>query len=413
MRLLVCAAEAPLPPLGGLRHPLRQLLLRLRDYHDVALVAYIWPNQERQELDGIECTYFPVPAKRLPLRAGDFMRAVAQGKPLRAVELHQPMYACVSEAVSRQDFDVAHLAGLPLATLAPAVRAIPSAMVVLDAYHLNAAAEADAASPLLRPLKRLESYNTMRFERRRLRHFDRVVTVTGNDAAALTRLDPDIRPAVIPNGVDTEHFRRGDGPHSKHLLVFVGTMSWAPNIQAATYMARDVLPLIRESYPDVRLAVVGRGAARRRIDELESYSGVSVVGEVADVRPWFQRAHAAVCPMVSGTGMKNKLLEALACGAPSVATSLACQGTALVHEEHLLVADRADEFAAQVGRVFGDDLLRERIATGGRSYVSSSHSWDAVAEQFQELYEAMIRERLSGPAAPLSSELGSRHELRP
>ena len=86
----------------------------------------------------------------------------------------------------------------------------------------------------MRPLKRLERHSTVRFERSRLRQFDRVVTVSERDASALTMLDPAIKSAVIPNGVDAEYFTPGPGAHEQRLIVFVGTMSWTPNVQAVS-----------------------------------------------------------------------------------------------------------------------------------------------------------------------------------
>jgi polysaccharide biosynthesis protein PslH len=399
MRLLIASTEAPLPPLGGLRQPLRELVLRLRQRHDVDVIAYQWPEQVVEPIDGVRTTYFPVPVRRRFVRAGSFLMASAQRRPLRARELEAPIRFEVEARLARERFDAVHITGLPLATLAPHVRGIPSVMAVLDAWHLNARAEVSTASMLARPLKALEYRNTVSFESATLRHFDRVVTVSGNDAAALTSLDPQIRTSVIPNGVDATFFAPGARSPERHLIVFVGTMSWAPNIEAVQHMARDIMPRVRRVFADARFAVVGRSIAPSVADDLRRYPGVSVIGEVPDVRTWLNRAHAGVCPMVSGTGIKNKLLEAMAAGVPSVATPLACQGIDDLTGREVLVADGADDFASSVLRIFEDETLAEQLATEARSHVMKFHTWEGTAERFEGLYATIARERLGGDDA--------------
>jgi glycosyltransferase involved in cell wall biosynthesis len=108
---------------------------------------------------------------------------------------------------------------------------------------------------------------------------------------------------------------------------------------------------------------------------------------VPDVRPWLRRAEVYACPMVSGTGIKNKLLEALACGAACVATPLACRGLNLVDDEHLLVSEDAEGLARAVFRLLEDASLRRRLGDAGRRYVLEHHTWEATAAAYERLYE--------------------------
>jgi glycosyltransferase involved in cell wall biosynthesis len=115
--------------------------------------------------------------------------------------------------------------------------------------------------------------------------------------------------------------------------------------------------------------------------------GVRVVADVPDLRPYLWGAAVYACPMESGTGIKNKLLEALAAGAPAVATPLACQGLAVRDGEHLRIADSDADFAAALVAV-----LREPggLADAARAYVTAQHDWDAVAAAYYAVYEHAI-----------------------
>ena len=108
-------------------------------------------------------------------------------------------------------------------------------------------------------------------------------------------------------------------------IVFTGAMNYPPNIVAADFLARLLLPRVRTVRPDTQLVIVGREPDPRVLG-LAALDGVDVTGAVDDIRPWLQSAQVFVCPMLSGTGIKNKLLEAMASGLPCVATPLALQG---------------------------------------------------------------------------------------
>jgi glycosyltransferase involved in cell wall biosynthesis len=131
---------------------------------------------------------------------------------------------------------------------------------------------------------------------------------------------------------------------------------------------------------------VGR-APGPAVRALASVPGVAVAADVPDLRPWLWAAPAYACPMSSGTGIKNKLLEAMAAGAPAVASPLACQGLEVRDGEQLRVAGDDDAFAAALAELLETPALGARLAAGGRAYVRDRHDWDAVARAYQSLYE--------------------------
>ncbi len=144
-------------------------------------------------------------------------------------------------------------------------------------------------------------------------------------------------------------------------------------------LAERIMPLVRRSVPEATLSLVGRSPGPR-VRALDA----TVVADVPDLRPYLWGAAVYACPMQSGTGIKNKLLEAMAAGAPSVATPLACQGMAVRDGVELRVADDDEAFAAAVV-----DVLRSPGGLGdaARAYVTAHHDWDAVADAYSAVYE--------------------------
>jgi glycosyltransferase involved in cell wall biosynthesis len=153
--------------------------------------------------------------------------------------------------------------------------------------------------------------------------------------------------------------RDGGGPE----VVFVGALSYPPNAQAAHRLATSILPLLRRSVPACRLLLVGQGpdASLRALDDGRT---TIVTGDVDDVRPFLGRASAACIPLVSGSGTKYKLLEALSAGVPVACSPLAVEGLEVEHGRHLLVADTDHAMAAALERLLGEPLARTLAAEG-------------------------------------------------
>lgn len=379
-----------MPPLNGFRLQLTHLTRVLARRHDVTVLAYRWSDQAGEPPEGVELVPLRPPGGSRAARGAGAARAALSRYPRAALSLTQPMSDAMAERTGGRGFDIVHVAGSALARVSESVQGRPAVLAALDAWHLNIDANARLAPVPRRMLYRLESRKARWFVARWFRGFRSVVTVTEEDARALHGLDPGIVTEVVPNGVDAEEL--APNPRAlpeEDLVVFTGAMQWAPNAEAALFLAHQVLPLLRAHRPGARLAIVGRrpGPAVR---ELAGIAGVEVTGDVPDVRPWLWRASAYACPMMSGTGIKNKLLEALACGAASVATPLACRGVRAVPGDDLLVAESPKDFARELGRVLDDDGLRDSLGARGRQAVLAGHDWESIGRAYESVYERAL-----------------------
>jgi glycosyltransferase involved in cell wall biosynthesis len=286
--------------------------------------------------------------------------------------------------------DVVHVVGAPLAkTLRLARGSVPTVLGALDAPHLNVDA-VETRSLVEAMQKRARWSRSLWVIRRQYGLADRVVVVSDEDRAALGEVNARLSVSVIPNGVDLDGFAPRDRiPREPGRLLFTGALNYPPNVATAVFLAEEVMPTVRRARPDVRLSLVGRdpGERVRRLGDLE---GVDVVGPVDDMGDALAVGSVYVCPMVSGTGIKNKLLEALANGLPCVASNLAIRGTGLTDEIDVLVANSADEVAARTLELLGDESLRARLSEAGRHYVEDHHSWSSVAARFSKVYDDLI-----------------------
>src|SRR6266511_2375574 len=249
-------------------------------------------------------------------------------------------------------------------------------------------ARALAAAGLRRRLLRSESNRVRRFIAAEYGRFDRLVVVSDPDRDALREVDPSLDVAVVPNGVDVDFYAPDpDATRDPNRIVFTGLMSYAPNVLAAEYLARRIFPRVRATCPHAHLVLAGR-APTPRVRALAELDGVAVTGEVPDIRPWLTGSSVYACPMISGTGIKNKLLEAMACGMPCVATPLALQGLRATSERELLVGRTEEELAGALVRVLGDEELANCLGREARAYACTEHDWQAVARAYEQVYRA-------------------------
>lgn len=197
---------------------------------------------------------------------------------------------------------------------------------------------------------------------------------------ARSGLGPDMVRAV-ENGIDTDRFDpalplesvdAGQGP----LAVFTGQMDYRPNIDAVRWFAADMLPSIRRRHPAARFAIVGR-APTDEVRALSALPGVTVTGEVPDVRPWLAAADVVVAPLLLARGVQNKLLEAMAMARPVVASAAAAEGIDATPGEHLLVADDARGIADAAASLFDDPAMAAAMGRAARERMIARYAWQA------------------------------------
>lgn len=240
------------------------------------------------------------------------------------------------------------------------------------------------------PLKKLYLYGQWRkafaFESLMSNRVDEVIAVSTEDAETMQG-DYGIGTVFdVPTGVDTDYFYPGySGQREAHNLVFTGSMDWLPNHDAIQFFAREIMPRIRRSVPDVSLTVVGRNPYPELIELSKRDPGITVTGRVDDVRPYIERAAAYIVPLRIGGGTRLKIYEAMAMEKPVVSTTVGAEGLPISHERELLLADTPADFAAAVVRVLSDDALAKSLSTSAATLVREHFGWNHAAQKFAEI----------------------------
>ncbi len=192
--------------------------------------------------------------------------------------------------------------------------------------------------------------------------------------------------SVVPNGVELSAFPYSDPTDRPPTMIFFGNLGYFHNIEPARYLVAEVLPRVRRLVPaaDLKLAGARPAASLRRAS---TTAGVELVDTPPDLVGELERAAIAVLPMFSGSGIKNKVLEAFSVGLPVVTNATGIDGVVGARAgEHYLLAETADEIAAAASRLLIESASRSALARAARGLIEERYTWDRQAEAMLALY---------------------------
>ena len=260
----------------------------------------------------------------------------------------------------------------------------PGTLDYMDGFSAGAARRAARAPRWQRPVLALEAGRLRRYEALVFGWFRHRTIISDPDRQLIDHPERQ-QIQVVPNGIDAAYFRPVEAAKQYDLL-FCGNMAYPPNVEAAVLLATEILPLVRQQHPQAHLLLAGTTPAPR-VQALAAAS-VTVSGWLPDIRAAYAGARVFVAPMRSGTGLQNKLLEALAMRLPCVTTPLAQAPLGGVPGTHVLVGDTAAELAAHVSALLADPAAAAALASRGLAFVRANYNWEAATSQLDALWKA-------------------------
>ncbi len=395
MRLLVLLSRFPHPLDKGDKLRAFYQLATLSRRHEIVLCALSDEPVTAASMAAVAPHCRRVEVVPLPRAAawGRVARALPGRHPLQVEYFRTPAAArAVRELLRacRPDHVLAQL--VRTAELARHLDGVPRTLDLMDAFSAGLEQRLRLAGAGPHPLVALEWRRLQRYEAEVLADFDSCTIITPQDRDRISSPERD-RIRVVPNGVDLERFRPRSLPPT-HDLLFVGNMRYPPNVLAARLLAEEILPRLERQRPSCRLLLAGTTPARAVL-RLRS-AAVDVSGWVDDIPACYASARVFVAPMRIGTGMQNKLLQAMAMGKPCVTSATAAAALGATGGE-VVVADTADEYAEAVGRLLADPRHADEVGERGLAFVRANYRWEDAVETLEA---ALLGGRAAAARAP-------------
>jgi sugar transferase (PEP-CTERM/EpsH1 system associated) len=404
IKILLLTPQTPYPPDQGA--PIRNFsfvrYLGQDPRYELTLLSFARPGEDAANSPALAelskyCHHvelIPHPARRSKLsRLRD---SLFSPLPDLAKRLASPLYdAALVKILKSQAFNVIQCEGLEMAPFVLAQAKSLNARLVLDEHNAEFLLqrrifEQDWQSGWKRRPAALYSWlqarRLTRYEREALGRFDRSIAVSEPDRVVLTALGATHRPvAVIHNGIDLDEFSPDSNEQEQpDRLVFTGTMDFRPNVDAVSWFAGEVWPLVLAQKPAARFFIVGRRPAPA-VTALGNRPGIEVTGTVPDARPYVRQSTLYIVPMRMGGGVRFKVLEAMALGKAIVTTQMGADGIDLAAGKEAVVADTAQDFAGAVVALLDDPTRRAALAQHGRRFVEVNFDWRKITPQLDEV----------------------------
>jgi glycosyltransferase involved in cell wall biosynthesis len=372
----------PYPPVlhlhgGGVRmfHNIRILA----EKHSVRVLSFVETDAEAELLNSVKPICESITAIRRVSDLGAHWFSLA---PFMVREFGTPaMHNAVDEAIRVKSVDVIQCEYLQMAQYRrPGVFSILTAH---ETYSTNAYRAFQNAADAVSKLRLFSRWMAMlNYEISMCNTFDRVVTMTEDDASYLRSYARRANIRTIPIGIDVEYFRPpAHGPTERPPeVVFIGNFRHSPNVEAAEFLLEEVAPY----FPNIRFTIAGSYLP----GTLRQASNAVFPGYVTDTRELFQ-PHRTIfaAPLFSGTGQRVKLLEAFAMSAAVVTTPLGAAGFPIVNGQHAMIAETAADFRKAVEVLAASADVRIRLGKEARRMISDSFSWEIIGPQFLRLVE--------------------------
>lgn len=371
-RLLAASAVPPWPTKNGYGVRAANLLDQLARTWDITVVSPA-PEPEEPERD-VPGAIEWIPVEGVPATNSLPWREERKLLADRAAALIHERDFRAALLWSGTEFMATEIAGFPAAV---ADR--------IDCQTLQAWRNRRHRGHLRQKIRRLRSgLEMILYERGALRTLRGLVVTGPDDARALRRITGHRRVEIIPNGVELPPLDALPGEGEQPTVIFTGVLSYEPNIEAARYFAREVWPKVRGRVPEARLVIAGRSPVPE-VTSLHELPGVIVRANVPDLSVEIRRAWVAVAPMRSGSGIKNKVLEAWAAARPVVLSELATNGLGLEEGPPSLletVCRDGPTMARTVADLLEDRSAREALGREARALAEERHSWKAAGQTF-------------------------------
>ena len=387
MRLFVLLSRFPYPLEKGDKLRAFHQLRILSKHHEIYLCALhenelgsSWINEVKQyctELETIKIS-----------RVGQFVNlglSLFRSEPFQVAYFYQKAaQKRVSKCIEKWKPDAIYCQLLRTAKYVEHVNSIPKVIDFQDAFSKGIERRLETDPWYLKPVLYSELGRLNLYEKNVFEHFDHCTIISKQDRDQLPFGQPD-EVTIVRNGVELEDFQPSNEAKTVDVL-FAGNMGYPPNVDAAVFLENEVMPLVRAQIPEAKLMLAG-ARPDQKVKDL-SNNLTEVTGWVDDIRDCYAQAKVFVAPMMIGTGLQNKLLEAMAMEIPCITSTLANNALKAKSGSEVLIAKTAHEYADSVIELLQNPEKAKRIAAAGHELVSKQFSWEGATKPLLDILSA-------------------------
>ena len=261
---------------------------------------------------------------------------------------------------------------------------IPKIIDYMDSFSKGMERRIKISNIFIKPFVIMESQRLKRFENLAFEFFNKHIIISENDRKEITHNKKN-EIEIIGNGIDTDYFQK-IGTDIKYELVFIGNLSYIPNIEAANFIAKKILPKLLKKLPNIKILIAGSNPSTRVLKLANK--NIEVQGWVEDIRKTYSSGKIFFAPMNIGSGLQNKLLEAMSVGIPCITSELSNRSLKAVDKKNILIGNSVNEYVNHIISLLKDEKKIKKIGDGGRKYVIENYNWKTANHKLLKLLKS-------------------------
>jgi polysaccharide biosynthesis protein PslH len=397
MKILMVASYLPFPLFSGGHVRLFNLIKELSEKHDVTLICEKRPYQNEEDIKQVEkiCNKVITVNRKKQWSVENIIVSIfSPNSFLVTGHSHGEMRSRISTELANKQYDLIHVETYYVFQNVPSV----SLPIVLTEHNIEFMVYkrfVDTLSVLLRPMFGIEINKIKNEEEAFWQKATRLVAVSKSDAKIME--EKGLKPAIVPNGVDTDKFSLKQRVVSRDSqakkILFIGDFKWIQNLDAAKFIIEEIWPLINKeqrtkySEQEVKLWIVGRKIPES-IRSLSNDPNIFFDEESA-IRPTeelFQEANLLLAPIRVGGGTSYKILESMSCGTPAVTMLMSADAIEAEDNNNIMVGENAQELADKAIQLLTDPKLYEKVSHNGRRLIEEKYTWKKIGKDLEKVY---------------------------
>lgn len=305
-----------------------------------------------------------------PYQTGYFFQRAIQHKIHRLIDLEKPDHIyCQLVRTTEYVKNIHH---------------IPKTLDYMDALSKGMYRRAEISSGLKKRLYLIEGKRLAEYENRIFDYFNNHTIISAQDRAFISH-PQNGKITIVENGISEDFSNYPVSQTRKFDLVFTGNMNYPPNIECAVYLVEQIYPLLLPDFPELKIMLSGASPNQRVLD-LAQPGKIEVTGWVDDIRTSYAQGKLFVAPLFIGTGLQNKLLEAMAMGLPAITTPLANNALKAIHQDSIFIASSPSEFASAIADLLQNTDQYQKLSINGKNFVNQHFNWQHAVAKLEDLF---------------------------
>lgn len=389
MKILMLTPYLPYPIWSGGQIRTYNLLKNLSREHEITLFSFIRDPSEKTYINKLKeyCVDVAVFKKRPPWSVSSLSLAALTFYPLVVcMYLNREVTKAIARETKKKKFDLIHAETFYVMPNIPD-NTIPTILVEQTIeYLVYKHFTKTIKNPVQRLLMNWDVAKIKYWERQYWKRASRVVAMSDADKRVMQDNIAGLTVDLVPNGVDADFFmpKKIAEKKKRRTILFVGNFKWLQNREAVLILTEKIMPVIKKSFPDARLWIVGRSPTP---DILQRQSdAVQVSSDIEDIRDTYRKSDLLLAPIYGPGGTRYKILESMASGLPVVTTPTGVEGLGVSDGKEALICKSPQDLAEASVRLLSDDVLYRRIAASGRLLVKQRFGWKGIASTLDRIY---------------------------